>query len=397
MITYINGPSNYIKLQGKINNIEKNIIIYYDDLENINNNKKCKNNSIDIDKYLINLFKSSDKYIDFFIEINKDFININKNNDNNNNDNNNLTYYSKLELFFKSEFNDKKVPFLRLHWNNVSSNKFIFELISFNIFNYLISNIQIINSLINENKYSIINGFNFNISFLNTLLNFIYQIKNNINIFNDILNVNNNNNNNNENNIKNNDKNDMYFYTLNFIKKIKFRYNNKNIINIINPYFNIINDHIILINKNIDYIIKKLNKYIKFYNNKIHYKINIYPFYDNLPNLLFKIINKLTKIYYIINIINNILNDIYTIRRILDKNYITNSIIYSNSNILINYLYSFVNLFDFKIIDISYSDYSVNVLYDKIKKIKLNKKYLYYTAKLLDIYKLKKQCIEINH
>ena len=392
MITYINGPSNYIKLQGKINNIEKIIIIYYDNLENMNENKKCKNNSIDIDKYLINLFKSSNNYIDFFIEVNKDIVNINNNN--NDNYNENQTYYSKLELFFKYEFNknNKKYPFLRLHWNDISSNNFIFKTISLSIYTQLLTNISIINNLINENKFSIMNGFNFNISFLNTLLNNIYQIKNNINIFNNILNVENN-------DTKKNDSknNDVYNYTLNFIKKIKFRYNNKNIIHIINPYFDIINNHIILINNKINYIIKKLNKYIKYYNDNIHYKINIFPFYDNLPNLLFKIINKLTKIYYIINIINNILNDIYTIRRILDKDYITNSFIYSNSNILINYLYSFVKLFNFKITDISYSEYSIDDLDTKIKKIKLNNKYQYYTAKLLDIYKLNNQYIKINN
>ena len=30
--------------------------------------------------------------------------------------------------------------------------------------------------------------------------------------------------------------------------------------------------------------------YINLYNDKLNYKINIYPFYDNLPQLIFKLI-----------------------------------------------------------------------------------------------------------
>jgi len=86
------------------------------------------------------------------------------------------------------------------------------------------------------------------------------------------------------------------------------------------------------------------------------------------------------------NIINNILNDIYTIRRILDKDYIKNTIIYSNSNILINYLFSLVKLFNFNIVKISYSKYPINKLQQLINNINFDEKYIYNISKLLDIY-----------
>ncbi len=322
---------SYIKIQGRINNQEKNVVIYYNILEKIN------------DDYFIDIIKSNVGYNDFFIEIDKD----------------------KENTFFINNY--KKYPNLRLHWNDVLSNKFIIKSVIYEIYNHIIFYVNIIKNSINENKLSIINGCNYNISLFNNFINNIYQIKLNIDIFDNIINDKYNNNDNN-------------LYTFNFINKLKKRYDNKNIY--INNYFIIINQYIIIIKKYIDYIIKKTKKYVDFFENKLNDKIYIYPFYDNFPQLIFKLINKLTKIYNILNIINDILNDIYTVRRLLDKNYISNCIIYSKSNILYNYIFSLVKLFKFKITEISPAIININDLNQKINNIEFNIKYQYNIKKL---------------
>ena len=74
----------------------------------------------------------------------------------------------------------------------------------------------------------------------------------------------------------------------------------------------------------------------------------------------------------------------YTMRRILDKNYISNCVIYSKSNILINYIFSLVNLFKFKIIEISPSNFNIDDINQKINNINFDIKYQHNTSKLLN-------------
>ena len=261
---------NHIKLYGKINNQDKNIIIYYNNFENIDD-----------------IIKSNINYNDIFLEIDKDDDKI---------------------LF---ENNKKKYPNLRIHWNNVSSNKFIIKSIKYEIYNHLTFFINIIKN---------IDNYNYNVSLFNTFLNNIIQIKNNINVLFDIL---------------NNDN--IYSYSSNFINKIKNRYNINDSNKCVEKYFTVIIDYINIIKKCIDYIIKNVQKYI---NNN-----------NNSTQLIFNIFIKLSKIYNNLNIINHLFNDIYTIRRILDKNYISNCIIFSKSKNIYNYVFSLINLFDFKIIE----------------------------------------------
>ena len=264
---------NHIKLYGKINNQEKNIIIYYNNFENIDD-----------------IIKSNINYNDIFFEIDKDDDKI---------------------LF---ENNKKKYPNLRLHWNDVSSNNFIIKSIKYEIYNHLTFFINIIKNTDNNN---------YNITLFNTFLNNIIQIKNNVNILFDIIN-------------NDNNKNNTHTYSFNFINKIKYRYNNNDNNICVEKYFTVIINYINIIKKYIDYIIKNVKKYI---NNN-----------NNSTQLIFNIFIKLSKIYNNLNIVNHLFNDIYTIRRILDKNYISNCIIFSKSNTIYNYVFSLINLFDFKII-----------------------------------------------
>ena len=68
---YINGPESASRLEGKINGIKK--VIYLFGEVHITSNKCKEKNNIDIDKFLLEIFKYNDKknkdYLDVFLEI----------------------------------------------------------------------------------------------------------------------------------------------------------------------------------------------------------------------------------------------------------------------------------------------------------------------------------------
>jgi len=67
---FINGPTNYAKLKGIINGVEKEIHIFFDKHLDLNEQTKCGSfNSIDISYYFYNLIKESKEQFDFFMEI----------------------------------------------------------------------------------------------------------------------------------------------------------------------------------------------------------------------------------------------------------------------------------------------------------------------------------------
>ena len=70
MVQFINGPTNYAHLKGKINGIEKNIYLFMDTHNKLDNQTKCESfDSIDISYYLYNKIKHAKEKLDFFMEI----------------------------------------------------------------------------------------------------------------------------------------------------------------------------------------------------------------------------------------------------------------------------------------------------------------------------------------
>ncbi len=70
MPKYINGPVNYIKLFGQVDNIPKNILIFMDKHYDINNQTRCESfDTIDISQFLYNQIKNANEPLDFFMEI----------------------------------------------------------------------------------------------------------------------------------------------------------------------------------------------------------------------------------------------------------------------------------------------------------------------------------------
>lgn len=66
----INGPLACVRLEGKIDNKDKVIYLFFDEHRNPEIQMDCNNDdAVDIDKYLIDTFKNTNKKIDFFTEI----------------------------------------------------------------------------------------------------------------------------------------------------------------------------------------------------------------------------------------------------------------------------------------------------------------------------------------
>ena len=70
MPQFINGPTNFIQLKGTINNIEKNIYLFADRHNSLDNQTRCDSfDSLDISQYLYQLIKNTTIPLDFFLEV----------------------------------------------------------------------------------------------------------------------------------------------------------------------------------------------------------------------------------------------------------------------------------------------------------------------------------------
>ena len=91
-------------------------------------------------------------------------------------------------------------------------------------------------------------------------------------------------------------------------------------------------------------------------------------------------------------ILSFLYTDLYLIRRILDKKYINNCIIYTGGHHVTNIVFLLVKYFNFKIIDCFYSDNNYNI--KKLNNIFLKAEQLHNILYIFDNFE--SQCIEIN-
>lgn len=67
---FINGPTNYAILKGTINGIEKNIYLFFDKHLELDELTNCESfNRIDISYYLYRMIRETKDFVDFFMEI----------------------------------------------------------------------------------------------------------------------------------------------------------------------------------------------------------------------------------------------------------------------------------------------------------------------------------------
>jgi hypothetical protein len=364
MPRFINGPFNYVQLEGNISNIKKNITIFMDVHLDLNNQTRCESfDSQDISQYLYNMIKHANTSLYFFLEIDEKQIKkpqINKRD----------IYIGDVIEMFKSEFilekdkvkYSKSNPNVRLHYLDIRDH-----------LNFLpIKNIidkQIIPRL------NILKDDNLDVSTKNNILE---QIKQYIEIINkDIFTIIEHKINIQQNKLKKFNAKSREYY----LNKIINNYKHKSIKQNINIYFNIfIMTYLTVIHG----LIAGINL------NIITYKINL-----NETALLIQLIASCYKLHENIFILYGVITDIYFLRRILDKDYIQNVITYCGRNHALNYIFFLVKYCNFTITKI----YDTNGL--DIKDIEKKIKDIKETDELDKIYNLflfegekPKQCVE---
>lgn len=334
----INGPINIAIMKGKIGQIQKTLIIFFDEHRNLDRQTKCSNyNNIDVDKYIINLIKTNQNLdFDLFIEQG--------------------VHMGIGDNKYKYNYNATK-RYIETIWDVLDKE-------------YGIKNNKTIKSKTFENvKFHLID-MRHNIGYfevMNTNTRFMNEIKNN-----------------DQKNIINNLKNYENFMTLfdnvdkeknKILVKIIKKYKHDDVKNKINKIINKFKTY----NGVINGFIKKLKiycmKYFKTYNAKYedvfvkyekmylhssnHHYIKCEKYYYNI-----------LKYYHLskenIAVIAAALVDFYFLRRFLDKDYVKNGILYAGGSHCSNVIFLLMKYFNF---EISYLDYCKINIEDFTKQI----------------------------
>ena len=323
MPQFINGPVNFVQLEGNINNIQKNITIFMDVHLDLNNQTRCESfDFIDISHYLYNQIKTTKISLDFFLEIRDEQLQHQITNKRD-------IYIKDVIEMFKSEFiiEKDKVKYsksnsnVRLHYLDIRDHLNIFY----------IGN-QIINVIIpklNSLKNDVLTD---NILTDNDKINILEQIKTNINkikqhtdnIFENMNNIQQNSN-------YSFDKKSQKYY----LNKMIHKYEHTTLKTKIN-YF--CDKNIIKYMIDIKGIILQIIKTLFYYKNdlkNIEYINEILLLVDSLNSIILKMYTFFT--------------DIYFLRRFLDKDYIQNVITYCGRYHALNYIFFLVKYCKFKI------------------------------------------------
>lgn len=331
---YVNGPVNIIRLEGEIDGIKKKVYLFMDIHYDLMEQTTCYNNdNIDIQRYFYDIINYNKDELDIFIETNKEYF-YGKNNKKYGNDKYDLIMYK-----------DKYINEIR----NTIYKEFLH--------NRILSK----NKILQSSKHKNIRLHYIDVRNLTFLFEDIHDyISDNINYISiDLVK-------------KIKSKIDYYINEIKkkYGKKIRERYNNIELQNKLNNFIKIIDYYEDKINENIDDLINNYYIYDKIEKNNIIYEI-----------------------YNHVEIYGVIYTDIYTLRRLLDKKYITKSIIYTGASHSINYLYFLMKEYNFKITTIVYPN-DANI--EKISKEIL--KYNYDDFKDNDLfYMLKEKKIYLDN
>lgn len=342
---YVNGPTNVLRLEGKIGNIKKVIYIFFD--VHLYQTKCFSKYTLNIDQYIIRETKNNDLVYDLFIEIELMPLVRNKNSFYNS-----ISEYITLirQLFIKFNFKNNKIQNynknLRLHYIDYRTS---------NVLNIMDEALEI-NSCVNELNYLDI------IIYINNLIG-------EVNIFIETLD--------------------------NSLNKTKKDYT-KNLKSYFDEYEKIYNNYNKVNNKDesyISYYYWKLNntyknkdvskKIISLINNEVERLKNILVEYENILEKLkeFNFMNQLLYLrkksqveefidigcklielsYDVIIITSSLCFEFHFIRRVLDKDYITNALFYAGILHSSNIPYLLIKYFNFKITHLNYNFTNLNL------------------------------------
>lgn len=370
----INGPLNVVRLQGTINGIYKVIYLFMDIHEDVSKQTECTNIfSKDIQNYFSENFYSLNdgkKIYDFFFEITPSRI-----------------QYPNLEY---RKYKDKYIMevnklFKRVFKYDKSQNKVGISDIFKNVrLHYLdirdYFEIEVYDKLTSAN-YEIMEfyRYGFSINGFENILDNIVSAKKQLQFVVDTLKKSEELNKNNKTKLiklrRSGAADPKAVQRLAF--KIKYRYNYQNIREILNKLLQEIISELIKYLDNMDKIIVELEQYYDFYlktgeklipdtKTTIVYNYGITDFKqreimhnmaDHIEYLLDNFLDLFAKLV-----------DIYFLRRFLDKDYITNAIVYCGMAHSVNYIHILVNYFGFEVTHTARSELDLDDLMLAIKK-----------------------------
>ena len=374
---FINGPLNTFRLEGDIFGVHKVLYVFMDVHMSVTEQTKCESiKAIDVANYLVNSFDELSKTsrdVDFFFEItptelNKKHKNIRK-----------KRYIDEVDDIFTNAFyyDEKTVtvgksntfPNVRLHYIDIRD--YFYNAIhkQLNDLYYVDDQFETTN-IIHKNVIDMIinrlNAIKFMLDEFLHLLTKNTKYKSDIPVIPpksiDILN-----------------QKQVFDKSSELINKIKTKYTHKEAKKLIN---NMIDDELI---KKINYCISGITKYsqeliidarelihdplkVSSYNDKIIFgqQNNVA---DDIKRKYFDFMEDIK--YTTMNIFSNLV-DIFFLRRFIDKDYITNGLVYTGSYHSATYIHTLVKHLNFKITNASYlrKGYDLNKLMTLIKKEK---------------------------
>jgi hypothetical protein len=391
----INGPFNYIKLE---NNSNKIVHIFFDIHTPLHIQSECDDDeSVNIDKYLSKLFKTTKKNIDFFFETAPY--------EKKTNNNFNKIYISKIFDLF-SEKKNKLNENIKFHYIDIRY-FFYYDKIMYNIETFLNNFFE--NCFHESDINHRISSIKYNLNLLNDTNNYLYKI---LDIYNSLTNKNIH-----YNKVDLTKFNSQIFdtelqnnYIIQILTKLMKKHknnNNKIIINkIIKKHFI---DNIASIIDEISKLVDIINSYLlSVENNDGNIKIckcfndiltiSFTNCIDNLLDIQNEIKKKINNINIaIISTISKI-QDIYFIKRFIEKDYITNAITYTGADHSIMFVYILVKYFNFSITECFYVNKNLlkkNSL-EEINNAVLKANHEIYLCPYFYLNYFEKQCISIN-
>ncbi len=362
---FLNGPLNYIKLINK--KTSQSIWLFMDFHKDIIHQNKCEEyDAKDFYKFLNKKLLESNELIDFFLEINPTDIN------KDNNPNENGIYIEETRKIFRKIYSNQKSSQkqnIRLHYIDIRDYAFMYD-----FYKQINSIFSLLKSSGLENIESIINkliDIKSTLEFINQLISKIKENKliideKNIKI--DFINI----------KIESSDNKNYSFYDIlntgfyQLLSTILLKYNNKTNKENITKYFDqnyvenslelvkFINDFVSKMNIiskrikeqddkqeiNIDEIV--LNPKLK--DSRVYYGINKYE-YEKDYNFIFGTIEK---IEVIIAKLGCVFMDCFFLRRLIEKDYISKSIVYTGAYHSSIYIWFLIKYYGYEIEDYEY-------------------------------------------
>lgn len=378
----VSGPINIIKLEGQIFGINKELYVYFDVHLPIQMQTRCMDIFSDtIITFLAKQFKNTNKNIDFFLETFPSTLKYEHTYQTN--------YLNELRQFMSQAFNynakkDKVMPSslfpkVRLHYIDIRD--YLFWRILWDeydalwsIFKRLYDRVLFVNS---NDIYSELKAFNDN----------LIQFETNIKSIQDLL----------FNQSKQSQKTSRQIIgtygeeksneikksnTLGILEKLFELYHHPEvkeemleIINNIKPYFEFVLQNIEEMFQLLEEI-KSLIEINQYSLNTTNEQMgpNYYSFSYYGPDTV-TLSKKMNDLYHLMDIINMpcknvsaMLVDVYFLRRFLDKDYITDAIVYAGAFHAMMHIYILVNKFDFRVTSGSYLKKGINKTNDIIQK-----------------------------